>query len=160
MNQHPAQSLLVLNTYFCRSCSKHLWPGDIHSQKEQDDGNLRAKPKSRKSDRRNSLHWVFQLPKPAEAEPLFWEQRINGAWAKSYYSPFMSYTEFPKENTWEPLPVLSKPGIQHHLLPAELLQHLWVLPGVLQCLPSSFQLRLPVHPCSCINQHFPGTKRD
>lgn len=55
------------------SCFKHgfllelleVWarPGDAHSQKEQDDGNVRTKPKSRKSDRRNRLHWVFPLPK-------------------------------------------------------------------------------------------------
>lgn len=77
---------------------------------------------------------------------------------KSYYGSFMSYTEFPKENIREPPPVLSKSGIQPHLLLAELLQHLWVISAVLWCLLSSFQL--PEHLCSCTNQRFPGRKWD
>lgn len=80
MNQHPALGTLCFKYLFLLQLLKAL---ARLTKKQQDDGNLRTKPMSRKADRRNSLRWVFQLPKYAQTEPLFWEQRIQGARAKS-----------------------------------------------------------------------------
>lgn len=157
MKIHPwisilLQALSVLNTYFYCSCSSTSVARRHMLTKKQDDGNLRTKPTSRKTERRNRLHWVLQLPKYAQAEPHFWELRVQGAWAKSQHSATSTAkivfgTHF-----------LCSPSLASNPT-SYLLSSVSIYKSFGACLAPFLSGSLCII-CSCTNHHFTGRKWD
>lgn len=78
MNQHPCKALYALHTYCCCSCSSTSMPWRCTlTQQKKDEGNPKTKPMPKKVDRRNRLHWGFQLPKYPQTEHL-WDAGCTG----------------------------------------------------------------------------------